>query len=398
MSTELATPGADERLEPPSGPAEVDRLRMLLSESFGIPAADYPTWFAQAGAENLRCYHAGGEIVGGLVVLRMGQFWGGRSVPASSVAGVTLSPTQRRAGMAARMLRAAMAELRAEQFPLLVGYPTSQRFYRRLGAEQAGGRFSLRAAVDSMPDGDRSLPMRAVRPSDLTAIGQLYSEVARTRPGWLDRGPYHWRRIQHPRGSTVFGYLAEEGSVLHGYVFLSRILEGATQELAITDWMARDERGWRRLLAFVKDQSSMARHVTWHGGADEPLLLWWDEQRFEVKQTDLWMMRIMDVRAALRLRGYPPGVTARLTLRVDDPLFPDNDGNHSLEVLGGEGDVVDGTDPDLRCGINALATLYAGHRSAFDLARLGALRGSPEAIALAQVLFSGSPPSMPDSF
>jgi predicted acetyltransferase len=200
---------------------------------------------------------------------------------------------------------------------------------------------------------------------------------------------------------TVSGYVLEEAGQVGGYVFLGRVRppgEDFLFELVLTDLIARSARGWQRLLTFLADHGSMALEVKWFGGLDDPLVHLFREQAVSTRVLFHWMIRLLDVPAALAGRGFPRGLSAALHLEVEDPLFAENAGRWVVEVKGGEARVERGGEGHLRCDVRALATLYSGHRSASTLATLGVLQGTPEALELADALFAGHPPSMPDMY
>jgi len=55
----------------------------------------------------------------------------------------------------------------------------------------------------------------------------------------------------------------------------------------------------------------------------------------ELQQTDSWMLRVVDVQAAIAGRGFPAGVTISRPLNIVDAVLPANSGRWSLEVSGG---------------------------------------------------------------
>ena len=76
--------------------AEREALGTILSHAFGFPLAEVPIWFERAGAENIYAWRSDDAVAGGLITIPMGQFFGGRSVPTTGIAGVgsraTLAP------------------------------------------------------------------------------------------------------------------------------------------------------------------------------------------------------------------------------------------------------------------------------------------------------------------
>lgn len=383
----------------PGSETEVARFGEIVAEGFAIPPTQPATWFALAGHENIRTYRHDGEIAGGFVLVPMAQFWGGRSVRMCGFAGVAISPHMRGRGVATRMMQEGLRELRAAGWPTAGLFPATQPLYRRAGFEQAGARFELRGPLTAIAQGDRKLPMRPFAQSDLPGVQAIYSEVARTRPGWLDRGPYIWHRVQNPRGHTAYGYVLGAPGEVEAYVFLARVPKtGFGFDILITDMASRTSRGWQRLMTFVRDHDSLGLDVVFHGGADDPRLLLLEEQRIVAKSLDSWMIRILDVERALSERGYPRGPTASLHLQVQDDLFADNCSRFVLEVSGREARVRRGGEGSLVCDVRALAALFSGYRSATELARFGIITAAPEAAETADVLFGGPMPSMPDMF
>lgn len=384
----------------PTTARELEQLAAASEESFALPAGAAKSWFEYAGSENLRAWRDGEDVVGGLVLVPMAQFWGGRRVPLCGFAGVSVLPHMRGTGVATRMMAASLRELRDEGWPLAGLYPATQPVYRRVGFEQCGLQVETRGPITALPLSERSsLPMRPFRADDLPAVKALYTEVARHRPGWLDRGPYVWHRVQNPRGQTAHGYVVGTPGEVVGYVFLSRLPKPSMNiDVRVLDMNARDAAGWRRLLAVLRDHDSLAEDVIWTGGFDDVRLQLLEEQRLTSRVLHAWMLRILDVRAALEARGYPRGLRQTLHLEVTDALLPENAGRFVLEVDGGEARVQAGGEGALRCDIRSLATIFSGFRSARALSEVGAVEAAPEALEAAGEIFAGAPPSTPDMY
>ena len=54
--------------------------------------------------------------------------------------------------------------------------------------------------------------------------------------------------------------------------------------------------------------------------------------------------------------------------------------------------------PELSLDVKALASLYSGYLPPGELARLGMLSGSPEALAAAAATFAGPAPWLPERY
>lgn len=383
----------------PGSPEEVARLSEVVSTAFGMPPAATASYVAALGTENLRGFQEEGELAGGLGIVPMGQFFGGRSVRMAGISGVAVAPHARGEGLATRLMTECLRELRASGFPLSGLYPATQPVYRRVGYEQAGARFEMSGPLDALPRTRHAMRMRPFRAEDLDPVQALYTAQARGRPGFLDRGPYAWARVQNFRGMVARGYVAEAGGEIAAYAFVATLHKPTFQnDLLLTDWCARSEDGWRRLVSFLREHGRIYESVTWSGSEADPVLLLLDEQRFHAKVTHWWMLRILDVGAALGARGYPAGLRGEVHLDVSDDLFAENAGRYVLEVSGGEGRVTRGGTGALHCDIRSLAAIYSGHRSAAQLASVSRVRGDAATLAAASELFAGPSPAMVEMF
>jgi predicted acetyltransferase len=389
------------RLSVPQGEQELASVQDILSQAFGTPPADHQLWMQriESGSALLKVLHEGGTVTATVVLIPMGQWFGGRRVPMVGIAGVGVAPARRGLGTGTRLMRAALREVR-EQAPLSTLYPATQPLYRKVGFEQAGSRFETRVQVLGLDFNDRTLALRPIEPSDLPALHEVYRRYAQRQQGWLDRGPYIWNRITQPRGELAYGYLVEGPSGIEGYLYLSRrhLSEFHKQELLLHDLLFSTPAAGRRLLSFLGDHRSLAVDVVWRGGAVEPLLYLLREQTYQVKHLYHWMMRVLDVPAALQARGYPEGISGALHLEVDDDLFPENRGRFVLEVEGGQARVRAGGQGAMRLHVRALASLYSGFLSPEALRVNGALEADEASLRTATALFSGPPPTLPDMF
>jgi predicted acetyltransferase len=133
------------------------------------------------------------------------------------------------------------------------------------------------------------------------------------------------------------------------------------------------------------------------GPPAHPLGLLLEEQRVAPVWTYRWMLRLLDVPAALSGRGYPP-VSGEMVLAVEDGLFPENrgpwlvegDGSGSVTVSPARGSRVQPVT------IGTLSSVYSGYLSPFDAVALGRL-DEAQAPVLAQ-LYAGPAPWMHDFF
>src|SRR5688500_12334263 len=104
----------------PSDPShDVPAMGRIMGHAFAFSPEDFPAWHEQAGPGNFRVVRDGaGTILGNLVLIPMGQFFGGRSVPMTGVAGVGVATEARGRGVATVLMREAMREIRDSGVPI----------------------------------------------------------------------------------------------------------------------------------------------------------------------------------------------------------------------------------------------------------------------------------------
>lgn len=394
-------PGMPESLHVATEP-EREKLGALLAHVFGFPSEDSAPWFERAAHENLRVLREGGALAGGLIVVPMGQHFGGEAIPMTGVAGVGIAPEHRGRGTGTRLMRALMRELHSNRVPLTTLYPATVPLYQRAGYERAGQRFSIHVHPRDLPSGHDP----ALRVVALESVGDgpsraLHERFARARNGSLARGPYIWQRINHPHKGEVRFHGLEGPDGLEGYVGIIHTISGHDSEVAVTDLVAVTPRAVHAALALLGTYRSLAREVTWHGAPHDSFVQALRDRRHTIEVTDLWMLRVTHVEAALALRGYPAPLRGQLPLHVMDDVLPENAGAYLLELMEGAARVTRAPAAGgggLTLDVRALATLYSGLRTATALAADGLIRGDAGALALADLAFSGGPPAMSEKF
>jgi len=404
---------------PPRGERDLAGFAEIASACFDVSIEDTRAWFERGDARNLRLARQGEAVAAGLLLIPMGQWFGGRAVPMTGLAGVGVPAERRGRGAARSLLHAALDELHAAGVALSTLYPSTTTLYRSVGFEVAGGRYALELRLGELrarraDRADRELAVRRATPADEPAIAEVAREAARRGAGQLDRGPYIWRRVRQPRGRIVRDLVIAGENGLEGYAYLSQREvprgEGHEYEVVATDAAAVTPAAGRRLLALLGDHSGIARRAVLYGGPAHPLLMQLSERHYAVSLVDPWMLRIVDLRAALEQRGWPAGVAGELALELTDELLPGNAGTWNVKVAAGSASVTSPASsrrttrggaagsPALRLDVRGLAPLYSGHLSPWQLRQAGLLDGDEAALDLAAALFAGPAPAMSDMF
>jgi predicted acetyltransferase len=384
---------------------EAKQLAAILNQCFAFTNTE--RYFHRLGLENFRVVREGSRIVGGLGIYQMGQWFGGKSVAMAGLAGVGVPPEQRGTGVAFELLSQTLQELHKREVPISALYPATQRLYRKVGYEQGGNACIYEIQTNSIGLSDRTLPIQPVTPINPEIFSDIYCQSAIKINGYLDRHQSIWSGIIQPREfwegiiplreqEVIYAYLVGAQSQPEGYIIFYQ--NSQESKLGILDWVALTTAAAKRLWTFVADHRSQIQTATWRGSVVHPLLLFLPEQTAKVKNSSIWMLRIIDVVKALSVRGYAAGVEAELHLAVQDDLLTGNNGNFILRVSGGSGEVTRGGRGDLRLNIRGLSPLYTGLYTAHQLQFSGFLEATEKALASATQIFASSVPWMADLF
>lgn len=383
----------DYTIAPPND-GEHETLRAIIGRSLHFPAPAMAYWYEGIGAEHFRAIRAGGNAVGGLGILRMGQWYGGRAVPVAGISAVGIAPEWRGRGAASTLLRASLQELHAEGMPLAALYPSTLPVYRKAGFERAAQIITYDVLL-AILDARTPLDIVPANPDD-AAIRALYARAVAGRNGALDRHPFVWQRTLAPFGLDAQMYRFVRDGATEGYVAYAQ--EGRSDPLTVLDWACLTRDAMRTLLGFLAGHRAMIASARLRGGPQEPLLHLLAEPRATVARRLELLLRMLDVPGALAARGYPPHLRADLHLAVEDDLLPENTGRFVLRVADGRGTVERGGAGTFDLGIRALASLYSGFLTPHNLAILGELTAPDADLTLAAAIFGGPAPWLADMF
>lgn len=363
---------------------------------------DPEAWRERMDLENTRVVRDGGRVCGGMVLIPMGQFFGGRSVPMTGIGAVAIDPPERASGLASELMRSVVRELHTTGAALSVLYPATQPVYRRVGYELAGSHPGYSIDTDKIDLRERELAVERFTPNDLDLIRPIYEARAKRTSGNLDRSEKFWERIVPPETKDVHQYVVSGDEGPEGYCVFTQDRKPGNwpYQLNMRDLVAVTPRAARRLLTFFADHRSMADEVRWIGAPADPLIFHLREQRLAVgpRPISWWMIRIVDVQRALSERGYPSGLEAELHLEVRDDILDANNGRFVLEVAGGKGATRTGGDGRVKIDVRGLASLYSGFLGAEELRATGYIDGEDADLATATAIFAGPTPWLADFF
>jgi predicted acetyltransferase len=378
-------------------PADVERAIQIRNRSFGVlPDDSRPVYEAKMlesieAGRSLGAYD-GDLLVGRALIWPFRPWWGGRDLAMAGVAGVVVAPEHRGRGVGRSLTNAMVARGRELGFTLSTLYPATVPVYRQCGYEIAGAQYrvSLDARlVRGLREG--ATAVREATPADAELVVEMIRD-------------HHARcRDNGPKGDTVddvreelaepgvFSYLAAGGFVQYGW-------DG--RDLCVYRLLARDAEEARALWAVVGSGSSTVKTVHAYLSPDDPVVHLLGDGLLRDVQVNRWMLRCLDVAAAIEGRGYPAGTVADVPLVVEDAQVPENCVAGRLQVGDGKGALVAGAPAPraVRLTANGLAALYAGTPTATLLAAGLLSGGSTDERAMLDAAFAGRPAYMLDSF
>jgi predicted acetyltransferase len=342
----------------PAGLRESVRRRVELS----VAAGRHLSIFAD-GSQGLP------SQVGGALYFDMRQWWAGREVPMAGIAGVKVAPEARGGGVG-RQLMTRMLRLVADRgYPLSTLYPATMPIYRSLGWELAGGNYHVtvptRSLRDLAPpdsalgqDGPGSLggQLRRVTADDAeevnAVLGRVHQALRDCGPITRDPGAL---RLSLEDSPDHFRYLCDDGYISYEWRDRNEGLD--------VGWLAAASAGTQRgLLSLLAAASSTAAEAEFRMQPDGPL--WWllRERDASLVRTSMWMLRVVNAKAAIEARGFAGAVDGSVLVNLVDDALPENTGAWELTVAGGKGALTraEGRPGALTLGARGLAAMYAG--------------------------------------
>lgn len=380
-------------------PDEVPQMAALMTDGFNMPEEKTSLWIQRSGIPNWRALKEKDKIVGGLMRIPMGQWFGGQPVSMTGLAGVAISTTGRGKSTGQTLIRKTLEEMRQDGTALSALYGSVTSFYRRCGYERAGSRFLAEVPLKDLSARGGPLEVRPISEDMHPTIEAFQAEQVQHH-GALVRGPYLWHRVRGPRGMTAQGFAFYNEDRLEGYTYMVKdLVSFRDNSLEATDVVLTTPQAMQTFFGLLAAHRAFFQSARWPSAPCSPLLLAMPEPwQYTLRLEEHWLLRIVSLDKALTQRGYPAHLSTRLHLEVEDPWFAQNSGRFTLTVEQGRPTLKVGGEGHLCLDIGALAALYTGFATAQDLAVSGRARGNPESLHIANAIFGGQTPQLPDFF
>ncbi|MDI1463867.1 GNAT family N-acetyltransferase [Catellatospora sp. KI3] len=378
----------------------------LGSLAFGYHDQPMPEgWVSDSpGRYTLGAFDGSGRLVAKAVDRTQEQWFGGRAVPTSGVAGVATAPELRGRGLGRLVLTGLLAYARERGAVISTLFDTTPLPYRALGWEEVGSldyhRFPTRVLASVRPD--PAVTLRPAVEADLPAIQDVYRRTARTGTGMMERsGPlfratpaevladYHGITVAVGASGAVEGYASWDRGP--GY--------DSGGKLTVDDLIGLTPGATATLLAMFGGWASVAPVTVYRLAVADPARALLAKVDSKVESSQPWMLRVVDAPGAVAARGWSRFVSGEVDLELVDAECPWHAGAHRLVVDKGEARLEPGGAGTVRLTPRGMAAWYAGAATPDQLRRSGHLSGgTPDTDTFLQTATAGPVPTLHDYF
>lgn len=361
--------------------------RQLGFEAFGLPSPPppEPATLDQTGRSWYGAFD-GDTLAARLVIRDFDACYGGAVLPTAGVAAVTVAAEYRGRGALGALFAEALSFARRQGASISTLFPTAPRIYRRFGYEVVAELRTVEVPTQQLASvpvaAGATLRTRRAVATDVAAIQAVYETWARAQNGPLTR-----RGVSFP--ATDAKYLAaytgvtvavDETGHIGGFAAWNRGQGyGEPAVLEVSDLLATSAAAYRALLGTLGSFSSVTYRTRLATSGDDLVRTFLPSLDWQTVEAHPYMLKILDVEAALASRRYPPGFSAALPFTLAGDFLAELDGGYRLEIDGGAA----------RCGRShpgsriltprGLALLYAGAQSCANLRAAGHLSGGEAA-------------------
>lgn len=367
---------------PLSGP-DRDRSVALSEEAFGSwpgGAPEPPPVWPPDGVHVVGTFD-GDDLLAKLNGRQYHSWFGGAEVPTWGIAGVAVRAEERGQGLLRELFAATFDEARTRGMAVSTLFLTATRIYRSLGYELVGEWQKVQiptatlTAIPTVP----GIRLRRAEPGDGAAVHELYRAWASRRNGPLTRtGP------NFPDGAdtitehyTAVTLAVDEDDDVVGFASWNR---GSGWDSAATidvgDLIGVTPDATRALLRMLGSFSTVTGNVVLRMSRPDLVDLALPGVPPAPVINRPYMLRVLDLPAAVGPRSYPPMLAGSLAFTVTGDGFGDLDGGWRIDVKDGTArcardDAADG--PTLTVG--GLSVLYAGTMTVGQLRLAGLVSG-----------------------
>lgn len=349
-----------------------------------------------------------GALAAQLELLPLRMQTGAAEVPMVGIGSVAAAPEHRRQGHVAALLRHACAELREQGVAFSVLYPFSRPFYGRYGwatfmehREYRGAPALFAPFRPCPPDQGRFHPAGVAQ---IAELDRIYRGALRGRFGPTVRDEAWWRHeILHDwEGRRRQAYIWRDATGQgRSYLIFQLVRVEGRQQLHCREIVALDPAARAQLFAFLAGHADQVAQIRFRAPADAPVNLLFPDP-LECLAQPHFMLRLVDVAAAIGQYGFPRGTTGTLRIAVADDWIAENQAVYQIELSAGRAEVARlpaGAPADLSCDVRVLSQILSRYLRPRTAAAFGVLDAADrKALDLAEQAFAGLSPFSTDFF
>ncbi|MFE0460411.1 enhanced intracellular survival protein Eis [Kitasatospora sp. NPDC058965] len=360
----------------------LDDYDALATRSYGHPV---PAIRQLAGRVDTRIAVRGGKVVAGGLGFLTGQHFGGRPVPTACLGSGCVAPEERGEHLAHRMLEERIRPLREQGAVLATVWTALTKYARRMGWQAPAPAATWQVPADALRSTFDPGAFRIEHGATL-AGEQLQAELARAWNGTLAR-PRWWNAfLTEHHGAHTYEFTNPVSHAPAGQLTLAttRHPERGAQ-LTVHGFWAADPDAATAMLAFLGRWDSRVPTIRFERTALPPYpLLLHTLPRATLLTTHAqppWMLRILDLEEAVRLRGWPADLDLRIGIEIGTQDSSGQD-HYLLEIAKGAAQLTPAAPTECEVTFTrAQFTLwYAGAYRSTAAARLAGLCGAPDAL------------------
>ncbi|WP_149826385.1 GNAT family N-acetyltransferase [Streptomyces tailanensis] len=339
----------------------------LATRSYGHPVGDITRLRPHA---DIRVAVRDGKVIAGGLGLLVDQSFGGAPVPSAALSAGCVAPEERGARLSVNMLADRLRHLRDQGAVISTLWTTSGGYVRRLGWEAPVPVFAWSIATDDLKRGFTRSGLR-IEHGRTKEADELQRRLARQWNGPVIRPDWWSAWMDDKRQLTTYEFgSAQTTGVLS---FSTTRSERHGMDLTVHDFWAGDEETVGEMMAFLADHHTRAAVIHFRRSVLPPypaLLHNLHRYRLTAQAWHPWMLRVLDLREAVRLRGWPADVDLTVPVEIESENGENWD-QHLLEVKDGVGQITTThTAGGVRLTRRQLAVWYAGGYRTAAAARL----------------------------
>lgn len=288
----------------------------LATRSYGHPVEDITHL---RGHASLQLATRAGMVVAGGLGLLVDQFFGGAPVPSACLGAGCVAPEERGERFAMRMVAERLRPLRDQGAVISTLSTASTAYARALGWEAPVSVFAWSVTTDDLR---RSFTTKGFEiRHGLTHQGtDLQRNLARRWNGPVSR-PDWWPSWKEKKNTLTTYQFNRPGRPVSGLLSLTmKRRERHGMNLTVHDFWASDHSTAAAILAFLGQHNSRAETVDFRRGTlpPSPLLLHHlHRHRLIAQAWHPWMLRILDIPQAIRLRGWPQDLDVTVPVGIE---------------------------------------------------------------------------------